>query len=114
MKFIILKDVLRKTQAAGLEIARLFEPAAEQGDFDDAIGEALEEAAQFKNFTLRNNPMNEDELVFEVTDRTLDLYLPICLKIAKFIAPIVSAWVSLSDSLREDLRVLGEFINERI
>ena len=114
MKFIIAKDVLRKTQAAGLEIARLFEPAVEQGDFDDSIGEALEEAAQFKNFSIRVSPTNEDELIFEVTDRTLDLYLPICLKIAKFIAPIVSAWVSLSDSLREDLRVLSEFINERV
>ena len=107
MKFIILKDVLRKTQAAGLEIARLFEPAAEQGDFDDAIGEALEEAAQFKNFSIRVSPTNEDELIFEVSDYVLAQFLPLIVKIFK-------GYLTLSRALGDDLRAIYELLGERI
>ena len=107
MKFIIAKDVLRKTQAAGLEIARLFEPAVEQGDFDDSIGEALEEAAQFKNFSIRVSPTNEDELIFEVSDYVLAQFLPLIVKIFK-------GYLTLSRALGDDLRAIYELLGERI
>lgn len=107
MKFIIAKDVLRKTQAAGLEIARLFEPAVEQGDFDLLIEQACTECAPYKYFEIRESHDNTEEMCVEVSDYVLAQFLPLIVKIFK-------GYLTLSRALGDDLRAIDELLGERI
>jgi hypothetical protein len=106
MKIAIAIETLRAFNENNVEICKIFDNDFEGSAFNERVDELIAIGKNYKHIAVE---FDGSEVVFYISDKVILHYLPICLKVAKVLQPIIV----LAHSLCDDLRSIADMLSER-
>ncbi len=105
MKIAIAIETLRAFHENNVEICKIFDKDFEGSDFDEKVDEIIAIGKDYNHVAVI---LEDSEAVFHISDKVILRYLPICLKVAKVLQPVIILACSLCDDLRSIVDMLSE------